>query len=63
MADVSVNPDRALRALLAPGAVTVVALAGVEVVGFAHAVTDSVTTYLAELLVTLATAVVASNVL
>jgi GNAT superfamily N-acetyltransferase len=45
-------PDRALRALLAPGAVTVVALAGVEVVGFAHAVTDSVTTDLAELLVT-----------
>jgi GNAT superfamily N-acetyltransferase len=42
------NPDRALRALLAPGAVTVVALAGVEVVGFAHAVMD---TYLAELLV------------
>lgn len=46
------NPDRALRALLAPGTVTVVALVGVEVVGFAHAVTDSVTTYLAERLVT-----------
>jgi ribosomal protein S18 acetylase RimI-like enzyme len=46
------DPDRALRALLAPGATTVVTLddAG-TVVGFAHALADGVTVYLAELLV------------
>ena len=46
------DPDRALRALLAPGATTVVALdADGEVIGFAHALSDGVTGYLAELLV------------
>lgn len=43
---------RALRALLAPGATTVVALDDDgAVVGFAHALTDGVNAYLAELLV------------
>ncbi|MGH3549545.1 MAG: GNAT family N-acetyltransferase [Pseudonocardiaceae bacterium] len=47
------DPQRALRALLAPGAATVVALDQADaVIGFAHALTDGVTAYLAELLVT-----------
>jgi GNAT superfamily N-acetyltransferase len=46
------DPDRAMRALLAPETVTVVTLGDHgEVVGFAHALTDGVTAYLAELLV------------
>jgi GNAT superfamily N-acetyltransferase len=46
------DPHRALRALLAAGATTVVALdADGEVIGFAHALSDGVTIYLAELLV------------
>ncbi len=52
VADVSADPDRALRALLAPGATTVVALDDDDtVVGFAHALTDGATAYLAQLLV------------
>lgn len=46
------DPHRALRALLAAGATTVVALdADGEVIGSAHALSDGVTIYLAELLV------------
>jgi GNAT superfamily N-acetyltransferase len=46
------DPHRALRALLAAGATTVVALdVDGEVIGFAHALSDGVTIYLAELLV------------
>ena len=45
------NPDRALHALLAPGTVTVVAVAHGELIGFAHAMTATGTTYLAQLLV------------
>jgi ribosomal protein S18 acetylase RimI-like enzyme len=46
------DPERALRALLAVGTVTVVAVDDHgAVVGFAHALTDGVSAYLAELLV------------
>lgn len=46
------DPDRALRVLLAPGTVTVVALnTDGEVVGFAFALSDGLTAYLAELVV------------
>jgi GNAT superfamily N-acetyltransferase len=49
------DPDRARIALLAPGAVTVVAvegneLGGEEVLGFAHAFGDGLRAYLSELL-------------
>jgi hypothetical protein len=55
------DPDRALRALLAPGATTVVALdAGGEVIGFAHTLSDGVTSYLAQLLVAPCTAIAVS---
>ncbi len=46
------DPDRAQGALHAPGAVTVVAVCDEDrVVGFAHALTDSITAHLAQLLV------------
>jgi GNAT superfamily N-acetyltransferase len=45
------NPESALRALAAPGTVTLVAVIDDDVVGFAHALTDGVTAYLAQLLV------------
>lgn len=49
------DPDRARIALLAPGAVTVVAVednefGGAEVLGFAHAFGDGLRAYLSELL-------------
>jgi hypothetical protein len=56
------DPHRALRALLAAEATTVVALnVDGEVIGFAHALSDGVTIYLAELLVAPRTATVASG--
>ncbi|MGH3780199.1 MAG: GNAT family N-acetyltransferase [Pseudonocardiaceae bacterium] len=46
------DPGRALRALLASGTATVVAVTDDgTVIGFAHALSDGVTAYLAELLV------------
>ncbi len=46
------DPDRALRVLLAPGTATVVALGtDGEVVGFAHALSNGLMAYLAELVV------------